>query len=229
MRTRRRREKVIWLPTNGREASPVDANSPPVNGILVSCSSFTNGLVLDTHIGVPFEDAQLDVTGADIPATTAIQMASEYLLRRIVGKLFVIYSPDTGSSPGVMASAGFFVARQDSFINSLPVGAENLLDLNWNYSPDGVSSQREPWIWRRSWLLGTSTSGLPTNNTAYGSVMDGPHIDAKTKRRVATDERIFLACSAYSLTDNTAAGLVDFFFDGRALVSSRKPHNRGTF
>lgn len=231
MRTRRRRPAVTWLPTIGRLASPIDVDSGAVNGIVIACTTKTNALVLDTTIDVPFGDAQSDVTGADIPGTNALFMAQEYFLRRIVGKLFVAYSPDVGSSPTVMACAGFYVARQDGFVVNQPTGAGTLLERNSNYSPLGVDAQREPWIWRRSWLLGSGAAGIdiPQSNTRYGSVADGPHVDAKTKRRVATDERIFLSCSAYSLVDNTAAGLVSFFWDGRALVSARKPHNRGTF
>ena len=67
----------------------------------------------------------------------------------------------------------------------------------------------------------------------HGSVADGPHVDAKTARRVTQDERLWLAVSTvmYPLQYNQATqdGFVRFFFDYRILAGVRRAHNRGVF
>ena len=82
-----------------------------------------------------------------------------------------------------------------------------LTDFN-EVNPLSQDSMEDPWIWRRRWLLNpqqgllpgvTNIAGTnapytwqaPASTMGYGSVLDGPHIDAKTARVIHRQERLF--------------------------------------
>lgn len=144
-----------------------------------------------------------------------------YRLRRIVGKLFIgVDTPIQDFGAGLSAllvTAGFMVRRVDAQ-TGLPeaTGSES--------NPSSLGNVRDPWIWRRSWILRNSSfpdpgpidvagTTVPTNTVigpnpdarilaqypsstaGYHSVADGPHIDAKTARIIGPEERLILNIS----------------------------------
>lgn len=149
----------------------------------------------------------------------AVYEGGGYRLRRIVGKCFAAMDQPTGIGrpEALLVTAGFIVLRVDPFTGD-PLRAATAND----YSPQLFGSERDPWIWRRTWLLGnnatpTTSNGVetfPRNNAEYGSVADGPHIDQKTARTVKTEERLFFVASAVSLGTAFATPLA-----GRAVVT----------
>lgn len=191
-------------------------------------------------------------------------IGNEYILKRIVGKCFV-YLDNTNVSGGVLGvdtledtativTCGFFVARADGNDLSQPIAAGP--EGNQLYGPEVAHNTRQPWIWRRSWILGVDGFGpgltedlgvtipagavirgrgsFPTNNTKYGSVMDGPHVDAKTGRRVRQTERLFFAASASyynpaGIAPTTWNTNVQVMLDCRYLGALRRARNRSNF
>lgn len=128
----------------------------------------------------------------------------------------------------IQVGCGFFVARQaDEDAGGgadLPIGAPTAAEQVENYSPLSEDTMREPWIWHRTWLMhtgrvpgniaqalpfmgaiapavagGSRLPGLPSTNVNYGAEVDGPHIDARSGRRVGGDERLYFAVAARAL------------------------------
>jgi len=265
---RRRRFKGTWLPnigtvqavptrapTAGREmaiAIPAGSNQP-VGGVLP--------LLMD-------EPQEPDTFTPDVPLSYFA--ANEYAIRRIVGKCFITSYGDilttstanlNSSPPLILVTSGLFIARAgDEDISATnpdaPIGwsSEGL----FSYNPDIPNTIREPWIWRRQWLIGncviaqqlwqnmTVSAGdlkplmafdLPVNNYIGRAVADGPHVDAKTRRRVGNDDRLWWAvfCQGYprigssDTNSYTVDANIHARLDYRVFGALRKARNRGNF
>lgn len=233
MRTRRRREPVFWLPTIGKNPSTGTKPVTDYNSTSVTVSATADDIT--TIIRQPFDTEPLETAGAPgFPGDIIYATAQEYFLKRIVGKIWCDY---TGESPGsaprfILASAGLFVSKTGAGGGVVPT----TYDASIDYGVSAGTTVREPWIWRRSWILEHDTSltvgvqaRYPRSNAGYGSVLDGPHVDAKTKRRVSNDDDIHIALSASALEGGTMTGIVNFYWELRGLASTRKPRNRGVF
>lgn len=177
--------------------------------------------------------------GGNVVLTQADYAGSGYRLRRIVGKCFVSMANTANDSPPhLLVSAGIIVANVDETDGSpLKSGTPN------TYSPLWKPNESAAWIWQRSWLLSnpnaTYASGpsdqynLSYSNAANeaGSVMDGPHIDAKTNRLVGPRESLLFVFSAANVSNYgyTASGVARFVMQYRVLKSPnfRAASNRG--
>lgn len=63
----------------------------------------------------------------------------------------------------------------------------------------------------------------PDNNQNMGSVMDGPHVDAKSQRRVGNEERLFLIADAMvAVAGGGGSFSVQWFADLRPVGSILK-------
>lgn len=212
---RRRKARVVWLP-------PAPESRIGINPAIAGYSPGGFQINLD-QAAQPAIDAY--VTGiiplvSDIPSgsfqgsglaletLTDIQ-GSGYRLRRIVGKVFVGLAQSSGATgdiPQVLVTCGIIVLRVN------PDGTPLLPVADYDqYSPAIINSWADPWVWRRSWMLSNlveaTALGLPLyadTNQAYGSVMDGPHVDQKTARNVLMEERLFFVANA--MTAQTAGG-----------------------
>lgn len=159
--------------------------------------------------------------------------SSAWRLRRIVGKIFVGCSTP-GLAPAFAVTVGFIVLKVNED-DGTPLRAADTTA----YAPDTVSANRDPWIWRRAWVLGhgpvtggvynAGINSLPNDNTKYGSVADGPHIDAKTNRRIGPEERLFMVLTARNWCNPSEQGNNEMFWylDYRLLGSTMKASNRG--
>lgn len=175
----------------------------------------------------------------------------DWFCRRIVGKLPISCAAfDTTVTaddawPTVMVTAGIFVARASSSDPGLPDSSQLELD------PQALQNIQQPWIWRRTWWLGAAqvpassrgssppqwSAMLPNSNQEFGSLGDGPNVDAKTMRRIKRFERLWFSISAfgwlpgYSLatTEDENQPLVYWSADLRVLGAMRRAHNRSTF
>jgi len=173
----------------------------------------------------------------------AMVQGNDYFIKRIVGKFFCSCEQSQADTiPSVWVGAGFFVARSDdNDAVGLPIGASTAALQVENYSPLRQENNNEPWLWRRTWLLGNNvgTTGLrgtdlyPRTTADYHSVADGPHIDARTARRVHSDERLYFAVAtrSYPLNDLThQAGLnMQWMLECRVLGAMRKTRGKGSF
>jgi len=229
---RRRRSRGTWFPTIGTavgESNEVANGRQFVITFAPGSADMLTAISPVTH-DQPFEGDDAPTAPQDF--SLADILGSEYVLQRIVGKFFAtrrgVTSDTSGTdvNPAVLVGAGFFVARaNDAAVGGgidTPIGSATEAERRDNYSPLEADTVREPWIWRRTWLLGTANrgfilnpalgtptapfspsntltqekAGFPASTSLYGSVADGPHIDSKVKRRVSQDNRLWLAISA---------------------------------
>lgn len=246
---RRRKPKVVWLPlTNANDiGAPGDITSTVYNAFIVPVSG-TTGDVQTTEIPIVLDSPQTAASATD--SSLADIESSGYRLRRIVGKIWCVYNQSdltgggTGTNDGpatIIVTAGFIIRRVDSngvSLESLSVGGAQ------GTSPAISENNGDPWIWRRSWLLGdrynvtnlqpaitvgvqpTVITEWPQNNFyGYaGGNSDGPHVDQKTARIVAQEERLFLDVSATTLLQGTNTFLfsqLSVFTDLRILGTLR--------
>lgn len=180
-------------------------------------------------------------------------IGNAYFLKRIVGKFRACIfgqATITGAVEHVQLGVGFFVAREDERAadatgGTLPVGwqAVGVGDPNGlNYDPLNADAINQPWIWRRTWILSDpgatlpdKWTGFPGNTNAGAGTFDGPHIDAKTKRVVPQDHRLWFSASVlpwpFNNRDQTytvpASVLCDM--ECRIFAQPMKSRNTGQF
>jgi len=233
---RRRRTRGTWFPIIG--TGEVAATAPALRSFVgafgaASATPFT--LISPVTFDVPQEGGTLDNEDSlsDI-------IGSEYVLQRIVGKSFIhrnVAVQDVNGNdnePPILVGVGFFVARANDAASGggedTPIGSATAAERQDNYSVLGIKTTREPWIWRRTWILGSAGSNrgvtgtfnsrsaavgagalagagsYPASTTLYGSVADGPHIDSRVKRRVSQDNRLWVAVTAQPFPIGTETG-----------------------
>lgn len=205
-----------------------------------TADSLVKWLVLETLLTIPGDDSGGNIVGItpitfdrpqegdnvddEADQTLSELIANDYICKRILGNLFVvnnssfILSGADTTAPAIQVTAGFFVSRAapPAEVNGgmVPIGSSADVGIQRaNYDPDHPDTAREPWMWRRTWILGNAgyrgyiddngggnLSGLagwstwPSNN-GHGSLRDGTQIDIKSRRRIRNDERLFMAVS----------------------------------
>lgn len=259
---RKRRTRGTWLPVIGTNigeststaagrAFALNVGGAPINGtgIITAITPLTFDVPIEGDSAVLGDSSLADIIG------------SEYVLQRIVGKVFAerisgIDGNDDDPNPAVLFSAGFFVARaNDDQVGGgedTPIGSATEAERTDNYSPLDADTSREPWIWRRTWILGAAGSipsvpfpagtgplinavrNYPASTALYGSVADGPHIDSRVKRRVSQDNRLFFAVSSctFPIDSEPVAPvpiIVSGFLDYRLFGSLRKARGSSAF
>lgn len=252
---RRRKSGGTWFPILGNTWQSGDDEYKTA-----SFSLATDPVPLTRALGPSFngpipvtKDYTLEPT--DTSAASTLQdfvQGQDWLLQRLVGKLHIgaKTSAEAGSSASaawkyIEVAAGFFVGRAqdddqnfaDLFIDECDVNASNNI--------------QNPWIWRRTWILrnpantfaaSTATSffegDFPIANAAYGSIIDGPHIDSRVKRRIRREERLWFIMQTNGWDGERssvtgAAGAVQPFaqahLDLRIFGSLRKGKNSSAF
>lgn len=244
-RTRRRRPKVAWLPTFGF-AGLVEDPAAPAPGIEVELN-FPAGTATDPTVGgvlwdafpLTFDETEgVENAQADPSKVTLrdLVIGNEWRLRRLVGKAFinVAHENQTGvAHPAYDVALGFIVSKTHD-------DGSPQTDFN-SVNPLSQESMEDPWIWRRRWILhpdgevandpASSTEnspqywGFPRSNVSYGSVLDGPHIDAKSGRVIHRSERLYgvLAGKIYYAGGaiSVAGGHIRMLLDYRLVGSLR--------
>jgi len=255
---RRRRRRVTWLPTNGTLLEIVQGTpDAAVNPFQLTFSHNFNTSYVKTDI-VPLNPFDIPVEGDNFP-TSAVPdqtlndvIGNEYIVERIVGNCYAAcISNDSGNTAqslkAWMATVGIFVARADDINPLVPVGT-----IGTNYSPGVLPNTREPWMFRRTWLLNAKVPTILTNPVAfsdlnlaeaynklpvwtqeYQGLMAGPFFDIRSKRRIRTDERLWLVAQAtgFPMLEDALTGIAQFqfIFDMRMLGALRKARNRSNF
>jgi len=246
---RRRRTKYTWLPVIGTELeglAPGEFINKWGRSFSIGANNEGAGLVVPLTADLPRDE---DIVPGD-EGVLSDSIGQEWFLRRIVGKLSISWAlnPGADGADQICIHAGFFVARASAADGDVPIGvapggtwAAGLSPQVYNsYDPGSNSTVREPWIWRRTWCLGnpdiaTDTNwprGLfPAHNLGFASSLDGPHIDAKTLRRITNDDRLWFALSANTLPLGDSVGTASALahLDIRILGNLRKARNRGVF
>jgi len=247
---KKRRNRGTWFPnvgSNTGQPGQVFCGNILAGIVVPANTSGTFGGPQRTLIAEVVQDAPLDPEEA---GNTSGQLSrivgQEYILQRIVGSIFVglndLSQVEEPSPRAALITAGFFVARSEDADSvggqDFPIGfnAASVAEQNENYSPQAVDTIREPWIWRRSWVLAVATqpgngfTNFPGANSVYGSLREGTHIDAKSKRRIGNDDRLWLAIGVMSLSLNDVNdGSVDILTDHRIFGTVVRAHNKSTF
>jgi len=249
---RRRKPRVVWLPTfGGLDTETALTTFQGVRGSIIF-DGITDEVVYDAF-PLTF-DLSYDAANEQyaIPLGTArtlhdIVSGNEYRLRRIVGKAHIWTHGDELDSPAVQGglvdvACGFIVCDTDDD------GAPGTLFSEVN--PLAQMSSEDPWIWRRRWILNpywNATSrtvvdpllnnfpyaDIPGSTMRYGSAVDGPHIDQKTARRIGRSQRLFCVIAGRPLLltpgSDYGAMTLQYQLDYRLLASMLRssPGNRG--
>jgi len=227
-RRRGRRTPVQWLPVIGTTVAEQASRNFKLFNLIVQ----NDGSTVTTVLPITF-DRPIDLTAASAATTSLADIVgSSYTLKRIVGKCYAGFLPPATQDPAVdivVVGCGFFVAKADTTNPDIPAMTADAFDvLNEN-------NMLEPWIWRRVWQFGNPTSNYgitwPSSSAWGGSVMDGPHIDSRVKRRIADDDRLWFAASACSLfeQDERDPVTVGVTLDYRLLGTLKKNRNQSAF
>lgn len=218
MRGRRgfkRKRKRLWFPVLGQEENaegflPVGEFWSFYTGQLIVGTTPATAHPMDV-IGLTYDyPTEVETNAGQIPSLADWQ-ASQWHLDGIVGKCHVGLAIDGDASnlqllQEALIAAWFCVLKVDDTGTPRDDAAQLI-----NYSTLFASNIREPYIWRRTWMLGRGLvsnnptgsgalielkSQFPEGNYAYGSSVDGPHIDAKSRRFISKDERLFFGIEA---------------------------------
>lgn len=247
---RKRRTKYHWLfntGTTGPGAAPNDfINGRDFGTVTPGTNGSTAMVIFDLLNDNPSDDE----TTRLLPM--GVYTNNDYFIKRIVGKIFLSTLTSASTAPALLVGFGIFVARagdEDAGAGASfrPIGVSAAAttfgtdpQAVLNYSPLSLECIREPWIWRRTWILGNpanvggdiASAAFPRTNTLYGSIQDGAHIDAKTARRVKDGERLFGVLAARNFPVNTTTddqNLVRGYLDYRVLGAPRRSRNRSAF
>jgi len=199
---RRRRRRFYWLPTQGI-AGVGGAESEAVSWdefIVPIPSGGGNGTsILDVTFDQPPE-----LGGVAVTDPMANFLRSGYMLRRVVGNVFVhIEAASNGSaSTGIQGAAvtyAQFVARAEEDAVR-PIDSATNTARALEYGPQTFANVREPYLLHRNWVIGHGLAGgfgglgtqfYPKTNAGYGSAFEGTFIDQRTLRRIDGDNRLW--------------------------------------
>lgn len=247
MYKRRKRAKYIWLPSQWSfedtgVSTPTNAidNNLPV-GVSGDPNITFSPVVLDSTL----EDTDVPNFASGQPTDvtiTDIVQANEYFLKRIVGNLWIgVRQDDQSDMPAALVEAGLFVGRADDTNPETPMGAA--ASPFAGFDPAHPDTTREPWIWKKSWILSNQQTSSSSSYAWGGAVNYGIYdpglrgggntIDQKTARRVRKDERLWLAvstrCWPPKSTPYNAPLQVDYTREFRCLGQLRRATSRGAF
>lgn len=235
---RRKRKRVLWLPNE----VPQTEGQPRVNFVNgnINVLAVLGGINTVIHaLTVDYPAEAIQAAGPQ-PPTVADYTRSGYRLERIVGKFHCGMSQLLGDGQvtffptSCLLALGFIVLRVDEL-----TGAPLRAATPDQYSPLVDNNERDPFLWRRTWLLANDVgiplatavdplSNGPRANSDYGSTWDGPHIDTSSRRIIRDEERLFAVVSTANTSKVTGSGpcRVDYLLDYRMLVTPAMGGNR---
>jgi len=253
----RRRRKYTWLPTNGTDVELVQGTTDFVSTLFQWAITLNANASYQATQIFPLNPFDLPVKPDAQPvgpggSTLSDVVGNEYVVERMVGNHYAgVISSDSSTGAqqilGVMVGLGFFVARADDTNQNQPIGGQE------NYQVFRIDNQREPWMFRRTWLLNPRFQTLNSNPAApfqanserlfqslpnwtshYVGANTGPFFDVKSVRRIRTDERLFAAMSIHLLPILDASALsgtigVYGVTDLRILGALRRAKNKSNF
>jgi len=152
---RRTKRKLTWFPPLGSPFA-VDDDNLRFGGVTFELQIAGSGAVVATEIPLTFDFGQEAILADNLNDPTKIPTIADltesaWRLRRMVGKLFACYHHNnsgnldgsTTAYPAVAFAAGFMVRNVNEF------GTGNSFVDPWN-----GDEYSDPWLWRRSWILG---------------------------------------------------------------------------
>lgn len=238
-RGRRRRPSVAWFPNLGTEYPDSGGTGESrLSGLQFTIDPDTTGLnALQLPLTFDKPIDEVDAAGFENQTLADLQ-GSAYRLRRIVGNIQVGLSwPDTGGAdPGwsaVLFGAALAVIPWDDRSNTPEADVD----------PIDADDIREPWIWRKTLVLGQQVINRPTSvgqvskalsalpaTSSYYPQSRFEYLDQKTARVITGDTRLCLVIGCAYLGAFDAAPFtptVAGYFDYRILGSLRKASGKG--
>lgn len=234
---RRRRRLSQWFPVLGTEThvpqGTVEDNVAYQDLDFDVSNNVPNTLVVAlTWDNKP--EQQLGVAGNTTFPSIADWEQSGWQLDSIVGCVpLLAFKSGTQAAGTLFVTAAFEVLRIDPGTGN-PLSATPELD----YDPQLANNIRDPWIWRRSWILdpGTDTggttnfSGWPRTNTLYTGSGANHVFQTKSRRRIGPEERLFFICTArhFPVTSDLTGrethltGMLDYRIIGRAVKTTNR-------
>jgi len=193
MRRRSRGSNGRWFPTAQLDQGFAQTASTG------AASSLTFNPIIADGLDEPANEQNL----VSAPGLLGAVLTTSYLIKRIVGSVFVGTALNTSTAPtgfGVKVAAAIFVAQVDNDGQLLNTAA---------WDPFDDDAAQKPWMWRRAWHLGAQDSGpnyyqWPLTNAEYGSLREATHVDVKSKRVVGYENRLFIVYASRSL-ENVAS------------------------
>jgi len=234
----KRRNRGTWMPVIGHNVVEGDSNYSYVDqrvDVFPVPSDNAEGPALSIVPIIP-DFTQAASEGATANNLRDIVQGQAWRLNRIVGKVQLqTYQQSAGTTgrtwPNVFLTVAFFVAKVDDDAQNSP--AMSALDSD----PTHKDNVMNPWIWRRTWLLGQPVGSRgdsgdsnfqkmeQKSTTQYNSVADGPHIDSKSKRFINREHRLFMSVAVRGYDVNWlsvdgdqeigVAGIVDLRIHGQ--------------
>lgn len=241
---RRRKPRVVWLPNT--EANGFGSTDTIYSASTITIPGTGGGGTMDSGDSgtLEFPLVQDGIQNDPLGANSSLADIEDtgYRLRRIVGKIYIFHSTAGNAPQFTFVTAGLIIRRTNpSTGGSLAVQASATQPFS-QVAPGFTTNQMDPWIWRRTWLLGNRPPGFSANaltdtqaradldaaparnfGDAYpGGIAEGPHVDQKTARIVGPEERLFLDVSATVFTASAATSLtLGCAFELRVLASMR--------
>lgn len=236
---RRRKNRGTWFPVLGTREQAGDDTHWDTSWFGALPTPTTSGAPSSLNVrALTFDSTQEpdDVISQNFSLRDLVE-GQDWTCQRIVGKFHAQTLEGTSDPEGDWANArvalGIFVARSKDDAQSEP-------DLDpVEFDPWVQSNAADSWMFRRTWVLGNTRinpvdQGGPTfpGTTAnYGSVLDGPHIDVKSKRRIQREERLWGVISVRGWTPGFADPIaptleVHWTFDYRIHGAMRRASNK---
>lgn len=217
-RLRRRRRRVQWLPTLGSQFAGQQRASHRWQDLVVLYTGDPN-IVVEPITW----DRPKDLDAAATTASLADIVGSSFLLHRVVGRLDAwLEQVDTATISRVVVGFGLFVARADNTNPDIPDGTADM------YDPTSGLNIMEPWAFRRTWVLNNIESAAILNGdhpatciTDYTDVMSGGFVDARSKRRVSDDDRLWTVWAARALPTDPGVALTLHTVHDLRIVGTR--------
>lgn len=232
---RRRRNRGTWLPL---DPTVLSEGEPAFTYFTTTtAASDTIGERPTSVVAVPVAFDITRQTPDNIGTEFTMRDLTEgqdYFLDRIVGKVDAEFDGNQGTLGSqildIVVCMAFAILAVEDDGTTVALAADDI-------DPLLAKNTMAPFIWRRTWKLynnltpGGLITTVPSTVAQYGSVMDGGHVDAKTKRRIRQNERLFFLYQ--TVTTGTLGiepgGSVTFGFDLRLHGALRKNRNQGTF
>lgn len=253
---RRRRSRGAWLPPdptnyiNYDGQTPIQDTTSPI--IKVVRQTATNNAAASSTVSIPLigdlnEDIVAGAGTTQIRNGTLADTKVGYSLKRVVGKIWCAVRqrsiPDGALAAWLwMHTFGIIVRRVDE--NGDPIAA-----FSGNNFADTYDAATDPYLWRRQYMLANNGeeigSQIPdpasegfvfgrigsNGDDRPGGTFDGPHVDAKTRRTVKSEERLFLDWTITALNGSDPASgtehicIFDLRFFGRVFTSAGNQRN----
>lgn len=197
---RKRKNRGIWMPNTGVVQGDDDGSFYDSSWVSDPGQQPPTGYAEPSSITV--KPLTFDFTQEPIDANQAgnnfslrdLTEGQDWLCQRIVGKFHAgyFYGGTTTEEDFlyVKVALGIFVARSKDDIEAEPDLETDEMD------PFAGDNIMDSWMFRRTWMFANKNqTGLnpagPSTTMEYGTALDGPHVDVKSKRRITREHRLW--------------------------------------